>query len=326
MQELRFLISTTNDGTLDPSSIRLDQFLSSKLPDLSRSRIQRLIEDGFVKIDDSPAKSGQKLKPGQVILVGLPDAKPLELIPEDLPIKILFEDEWLAVVEKPAGMVTHPGAGVESGTLVHALMHHMKGSLSGIGGVLRPGIVHRLDKDTSGLLIIAKNDVSHRHLSSQIQTKEARRTYLAVVEGLPPAQHGVIEGPIGRDPKNRLKMTIIENGKAAKTSYRVLKASNRFALLQVDLATGRTHQIRVHVSSVGCPVVGDLLYNQRATGTVAARKKFGLIGHALHAARLRFKHPADGRLLELHSSLPADLSKLTSKLLGDAEIVLSEEL
>jgi len=297
---------------------RLDAFLSAKLPDLSRSRIQKLIEDGSVTVDGGSAKSSHKLKVGETISIVVPMPKALAIDPQDIAIGILFQDEHIAVVDKPAGMVTHPGAGVDSGTLVHALMHHMQGSLSGIGGVYRPGIVHRLDKDTSGLLVIAKSDLSHRHLAKQIEAKEARRTYLALVEGVPERLEGRIVAPVGRDPHNRKRMAIVENGRRAESIYRVLNASHRFALLQVDLLTGRTHQIRVHMQSLNCPVVGDLVYNKRSTGSLVARNKLGLVGHALHAHRLRFTHPVDGRLLEFESKLPADFAQVVCRLLGDA--------
>ena len=294
---------------------RLDQFLSAHLTEFSRSYIQKIIADELVKVDQKIGKAGQKLKPNQVILVAVPEPRALGVVPEEIPITIVFEDEHLAVVDKPAGMVTHPGAGVDSGTLVHALMHHMEGSLSGIGGVLRPGIVHRLDKDTSGLLVVAKDDRTHRHLARQIQTKQARRTYLALVEGLPDPPQGTIAKPLGRDPKNRTRIAVVPTGRKAESHYRVLKASDRFALVEVELSTGRTHQIRVHMRSINCPVVGDLVYNHKTSGKASARAKLGLKGQALHAAKLSFTHPVSGRLLEFESQLPDGLDNLIKRLL-----------
>jgi 23S rRNA pseudouridine1911/1915/1917 synthase len=294
--------------------LRLDQYLSEQLPMHSRSRLQKLIEDGFVLVDGKQAKAGQKLKIKQMISVTLPPLKELAIEAEDIPITIVYEDDYLAVVDKPTGMVTHPGAGVDSGTLVHALLHHMQGSLSGISGVLRPGIVHRLDKDTSGLMIVAKEDRAHRQLSRQIQSKEAKRIYLAVVEGLPAKDEGIVNAPIGRDPRHRTRMAIVGDGRTAETHYRVLKRSHKHALLELELKTGRTHQIRVHMKSLNCPVVGDIVYNTKTTGTLVARSKLGLMGQALHAHRLVFAHPIDGRLLEFESPLPQDLAALVDKL------------
>jgi 23S rRNA pseudouridine1911/1915/1917 synthase len=294
---------------------RLDQFLSAHMPEFSRSYIQKIIAEGLVQVDEKPGKAGQRLKLDQTILVAVPEPKAPGLLAEEIPLTIVFEDEHLAVIDKPAGMVTHPGAGVDSGTLVHALMHHMQGSLSGIGGVLRPGIVHRLDKDTSGLLVVAKDDRTHRSLARQIQSKHARRTYLAVVEGVPNPRQATISKPLGRDPKNRTRIAVVATGRNAESHYRVLQASDRFALVEVELSTGRTHQIRVHMLSINCPVVGDLVYNHKASGKAAARAKFGLTGHALHAIKLAFTHPFDGRLLEFESQLPADLDNLIKRLL-----------
>jgi len=302
--------------------LRLDQYLSEKLTMHSRSRIQKLIEDGFVLVDGKSGKAGQKLKVNQLISVTMPPLKELGVEPQDIPLTIVFEDEYLAVVDKPVGMVTHPGAGVDSGTLVHALLHHMQGSLSGISGVLRPGIVHRLDKDTSGLMIVAKEDGAHRHLARQIQAKDAKRFYLAVVEGVPAKDEGVVNAPIGRDPKHRTRMAIVSDGRQAETHYRVLKRSHKNALVELELKTGRTHQIRVHMKKLNCPIVGDIVYNTKTTGTIAARGKLGLKGQALHAHKLVFTHPINGRLLEFESRLPEDLAALVDKLFSN---VLNQE-
>jgi 23S rRNA pseudouridine1911/1915/1917 synthase len=311
---LKFVVGKSDEPFKGEVGMRVDQFLQERLKDFSRSRLQKIVSEGGVLVNEKIAKAGQKLKNGQVVSVTIPPLKDLEVTAENIPIRIRYEDKYLAVVEKPAGMVTHPGAGVDSGTLVHALMHHMKGDLSGISGVLRPGIVHRLDKDTSGLLLIAKEDSAHRHLAKQIQSKEARRIYLAVLEGVPSEGEGKVVAPLGRDPKNRTRIAIVSNGRNAETSYRILKSTNKFALAELQLSTGRTHQIRVHMQSLKCPVVGDIVYNHKTTGTLDVRRKLGLIGHALHAHRLSFRHPLDGRLLEFEAALPEDISRLVDQL------------
>jgi 23S rRNA pseudouridine1911/1915/1917 synthase len=299
---------------VESASPRLDQYLVEQLSHMSRSHIQKLIADGMVLIDGEKQKGGQGLKKGQRILVTLPPPKPLEITAEAIPIDILYEDQYLAVVNKPAGMVTHPGAGVDSGTLVHALVHHMGDSLSGISGTMRPGIVHRLDKDTSGILVIAKQDIAHQNLAKQIQAKTAGRTYLAVLEGQLNNNTGSINAPIGRHPKYRTKMAIVKNGRQAVSHYQVLKYSEKFILAEIKLETGRTHQIRVHMSSLNCPVAGDLLYNNKSSGSLAFRKRSGILGHALHAQKLSFCHPVTGKLLEFEARLPDDIQNLVDRL------------
>lgn len=313
-------------------TIRLDQFLAESLKQFSRARIQKLIEEKQVFVDGCLQKPSYKLRAGQEIKIMIPLPVPSLIEAQAIPLDTIYEDEYLAVINKPAGMVVHPGAGVQSGTLVHALMHHMQGSLSGIGGVLRPGIVHRLDKDTSGLLVVAKADRIHQHLAKQIQSKEAKRIYLAVLEGFLPEQTGSVNAPIGRHPRRRTEMAIVQGGREAQTVYKVMatadsdaitsisailsahKKTPNFSLLQLFLKTGRTHQIRVHMASLDCPVVGDIVYNHKATGNAAARKKLGLAGHALHAWQLSFLHPVSLKPLEFKAPLPADLSMLIGKL------------
>jgi 23S rRNA pseudouridine1911/1915/1917 synthase len=236
------------------------------------------------------------------------------LQPEAIPLTIVHQDEHLAVIDKPAGMVTHPGAGKFTGTLVNALLHHMQGSLSGIQGVARPGIVHRLDKDTSGLLVIAKDDQTHRHLAEQIKKKEARRSYIALVEGSLKEDSMTIAKNIGRHPHKRKQMAVVEHGKSAVSRVTVLRRWHKYTLVQVELETGRTHQIRVHMASIGCPVVGDLVYNSKSTGTESARHKLGLNGHALHAFQLSFVHPITAVLLKFEAPLPDDFQHLITKL------------
>jgi 23S rRNA pseudouridine1911/1915/1917 synthase len=297
---------------------RLDQYLTAELAPqfdyLTRSRIQKLIDSGAVTVDDKAGKAGAKLRGGELVSIVVPADVRLEVLAQDIPLNIVFEDQDLIVVNKPAGMVTHPGAGVTEGTLVNALMHHCGDSLSGISGVLRPGIVHRLDKDTSGVLVVAKNDRAHQSLAQQIKDKDAGRKYLAILEGLPEPPAGLVDKPIGRHPVERKKMAIVPEGRNARTHYSVQKHWHKFCLIQAILETGRTHQIRVHMASLGCPVVGDLVYNKKTTGTPEARKKLGLVGHALHAAYLSFRHPTQGVLLEFEAPLPADFEALMQKL------------
>ncbi|HEY9789243.1 MAG TPA: RluA family pseudouridine synthase, partial [Candidatus Obscuribacterales bacterium] len=263
--------------------IRLDQYLaaelSGQLADFTRSRIQKLIDEGKVEVDEKPGKAGAKLRGGEAITIVVPADVPLEVKAQEIPLNIVFEDADLIVVNKPAGMVTHPGAGVTEGTLVNALLYHCGSSLSGISGVLRPGIVHRLDKDTSGLLVVAKSNRAHHALAEQIKRKDARRIYQAILEGVPAAEQGTVDKPIGRHPVERKKMAITESGRNARTHWQVLRHWHKFCLVKCTLDTGRTHQIRVHMNSLGTPVVGDIVYNRKTTGTPEARRRLGLAGH-----------------------------------------------
>lgn len=297
---------------------RLDQYLTAELAEqfdyLTRSRIQKLIDAGKVLVDAKAGKAGGRLRGGELINIVVPADVRLEIKAQDIPLDIVFEDADLVVVNKPVGMVTHPGAGVTEDTLVNALMHHCGASLSGISGVLRPGIVHRLDKDTSGLLVVAKNDRAHQSLAQQIKDKDAGRTYNAVLEGIPDPTEGSIDKPIGRHPVERKKMAITADGRNAKTRFRLLKHWHKFCLIEAVLETGRTHQIRVHMASLGCPVVGDIVYNKKTTGTPEARRRLGLNGHALHAAKLTFTHPTTGVLLEFEAPLPQEFESLMQRL------------
>lgn len=309
------LIEITVEEQVSP--VRLDQFLSGFLAGLqatfSRSRVQKLIDDGMVQVNSKIAKSSLKLYGGERISIDLPEPAASGITPQEIPLQVVFEDEHLLVINKPAGLVVHPGAGVSDGTLVNALLSHCK-DLSGISGTMRPGIVHRLDKDTSGLLVVAKNDLAHQNLSAQISARTAKRIYTALVEGKLPAEAGVVDKPIGRHKTKRWQMAIVEGGRSAVTHFEVLRVWEKFSLIKASLKTGRTHQIRVHMTSLNCPVVGDLVYNHKTTGTEAARAKLGLKGHALHAAYLCFTHPASGQLLEFEAALPADFQQLIDRL------------
>ncbi len=295
----------------DSESVRLDRFLVSMLPEHSRSQIQRLIKDGHVQVAARAAKANQSVKTGQAVTIDIPE--PTDPIPqaEALPLPILYQDKDLIVVDKPAGMVVHPAAGHESGTLVNALLHHVH-DLSGIGGEKRPGIVHRLDRGTSGLMVVAKNDAAHEELARQFHDREVEKEYLALVWGEVMAGRR-IDAPIGRDPNDRKKMSAaslrVRRSRSAVT--RIVRAEHfgpALTLAQVAIHTGRTHQIRVHLSAIGHPIVGDAVYggvHRRVPGDL--RMLTHLERPFLHAAHLVFKHPEDGRTMDFTSALPADL-------------------
>ena len=285
-----------------------------RLPHLSRARLQSLIAAGHVRLAGAPVKPSLKLRAGQQVQVFEPQPEPAVPQPEDIPLRVLHEDAQLLVLDKPAGLVVHPGAGHAGGTLVNALLHHVK-DLSGIGGVLRPGIVHRLDRGTSGLLLVAKDDSSHRALQRQFATRSVEKEYLAIVLGAPVGQAGEIRSPIGRDPRSRQKMsTRSPRGREALSSYRVERRFDGAALVRVRIHTGRTHQIRVHLASIGHPVAGDPTYGGRrpaASRNAAVREALSSLERpALHAARLAFTHPASGARLVFLSPLPEDLAAL----------------
>lgn len=298
----------------EAASARLDVFLAAQEElDLSRAQAQKLIQNGSVTINGKePAKAGQKLKEGDRVQVLLPEAREYQLSPETIPLSIVYEDKDLLVVDKPAGMVVHPAPGHYSGTLVNALLHHCGEELTGIGGVLRPGIVHRLDKDTSGLLVVAKTEQSHRHLVAQMKSRQVNRIYLALVKGNLAVASGVVDAPIGRHPVQRKRMAVIGSGKEAVTHFRVLEAFPGYTLLEVRLHTGRTHQIRVHLAHIGHPVVGDPVYGR-------GRDNLGLERQALHAAQLSFTHPATGQGLTFVSPLPPDIRAALTKLRTGSE-------
>ncbi len=297
---------------------RLDVWLARSLPSLSRARLQSLIEEGHVLLDGARARASTRLRPGQGVSVHVPAPVPAEPRPEDIPLSVLYQDEHLLVIDKPAGLVVHPGAGVAGGTLVNALLRHVK-DLSGVGGVLRPGLVHRLDRGTSGLLVVAKDDQTHRALVRQFASRSVEKEYLALVHGVPTRPRGTVDAPIGRDPVHRRRMSVrAPRGRQARTSWEVDEAFDGAALLRVRIHTGRTHQIRVHLASLGHPVVGDAVYGGTRTPSsrrAAAREVLrSLPRPALHAAHLAFTHPATGERLAFEAPLPADIASLLEAL------------
>uniref|UniRef100_B8HL83 Pseudouridine synthase n=1 Tax=Cyanothece sp. (strain PCC 7425 / ATCC 29141) TaxID=395961 RepID=B8HL83_CYAP4 len=285
---------------------RLDRYLAAQLPDLSRSRIQQLIEQGQVYVNGQLCQAKKQIvQVGDRIQLELPPPVAAEPLPEHIPLDILYEDDQLLIVNKPAGLVVHPAPGHSGGTLVNALLAHC-GDLPGIGGVQRPGIVHRLDKDTSGAIAIAKTELAHRHLQAQIKAKTARREYLGVVYGVPKTSSGRIDLPIGRHPVDRKKMAVVasDKGRSAVTHWQIQERLGNFTLLQFQLETGRTHQIRVHIAQLGHPIVGDPLYSSgHATGV-------NLTGQALHAWKLALQHPVTGATIAVTAPLPPELTKL----------------
>ena len=290
----------------DKGGIRLDKFI--EIEDFSRSRIQKLIDGGFVTINGNAAKARDKVKEGDVIEIDVPETEPLDVCPEDIPLDIVYEDRELLVINKPQGMVVHPGVGNYSGTLVNALLHHCGDELSGIGGVARPGIVHRIDKETSGLLLVAKTDLAHQHLSSQIKDKTAAREYICITDGNMTIQKGKIDAPIGRHPAIRTKMAVTsKNSKNAVTHFEVLEQLNNASLVECRLETGRTHQIRVHLAYIGKPILGDDVYG-------AKTNPYGLTGQALHAKKIAFNHPVTGERMEFFRDPPPYFAQLLETL------------
>ena len=299
-------ISATDNGE------RIDKYLSEKFSEYSRSYIKGLIDDGRVSVSGKTVKSSFKVFNGAAITVNIPPLKEVEIIPENIPLDILYEDEDVILINKPKRMVVHPAAGHYTGTLVNALMYHCKENLSGINGELRPGIVHRIDMDTTGVIIVCKNDVSHRLIAEQLKEHSIKRKYQAIVYGAFKIDEGTIEGPIGRSKTDRKKMAIVPDGKAAITHYRVIKNytspnGNNFAHIECELETGRTHQIRVHMASIGHPLLGDEVYG-------AAKNPFKLQGQALHAEMLGFVHPRTGEYMEFHAPLPQYFLELLKRL------------
>jgi 23S rRNA pseudouridine1911/1915/1917 synthase len=304
-QRLKFTADAEDAGQ------RLDRFLAAQLPDLSRTRVQSLVEHGHVRVNGSSSKPSHRVEAGDAVIVEIPPSSLGEAQPEDIPLEILYRDDDIAVVNKPAGMIVHPGAGVKTGTLANALVHEFGtgASLSSLGGESRPGIVHRLDRETSGALIVARNDKAHRILVDQFRSHEIEKTYLALVHGKLKNDSGRIELPVARDLHRRIRMTTRRReGRAARTDFRVLLRLDGFTFLEADLHTGRTHQIRVHFSALGHPVVGDTLYGAPRDPKVGSNLLPALGRNFLHAFRVRFLHPIKRMPVDVHAPLPRELA------------------
>jgi 23S rRNA pseudouridine1911/1915/1917 synthase len=289
---------------VDTAGERLDTFLAARCEDLSRSRLQTLITGGHVAVDGRKVRPARVLKAGEVVTLVVPEPEPSHIVPVEIPLDVVYEDRHLLVVDKPAGMTVHPAPGHRDDTLANAVMARCP-DLEGVGGELRPGIVHRLDKDTSGLLVVAKNDVAHAGLSDQFKDRSVTKGYFALVHGHPREPKAVVDAPIGRHPKHRKRMGVVDSGRASRTGYSVEMQYAGFALLDVRPETGRTHQIRVHMASIGHPLAGDVVYGQ-------AHPR--LKRHFLHAYLLGFTHPATGERIELRSELHADLRRFLESL------------
>ena len=303
--------ATILTATPEQAGKRLDAFLAQALPELTRSAAQRLIAEGLVTVDGkAPAKS-LKLSGGETVAVTVPEPEEAQALPEDIPLDVVYEDDDVIVVNKPVGMVVHPAPGHSGGTLVNALLHHCGDSLSGIGGELRPGIVHRIDRDTSGLIIAAKNDFTHQALSAQLQDHSLCRTYEAVVIGNLREASGTVNAPIDRNPKDRKKMAVVPGGRPAVTHWQVLERFPGYTYVRCRLETGRTHQIRVHMAYIGHPLYGDTVYGAKKAAP-------GMTGQCLHAVGLTFRHPRTGETVELSCPLNEEFTAFLRKLRGGA--------
>lgn len=292
----------------DADNKRIDLYLTGKLQNYSRTYIKKLIDGQLVSVSDKPVKVNYKLKVGEKITVQIPDAKILDIEAENIDIDVMYEDDDIIVINKAKGMVVHPAAGNYSGTLVNALMYHNKGSLSDINGVIRPGIVHRIDKDTSGVLVIAKNNNAHEKLSEIFKIHDIKRVYMAVVEGIISEDTGRIEAPIGRHTVDRKKMSVnVNHGRAATTHFKVIERFHDSTFIEVTLETGRTHQIRVHMAYINHPIIGDEVYGKK-------RRELDFKGQSLHAKLLGFRHPGTGEYVEIESPLPEYFEKLLKNL------------
>ena len=282
---------------VDEENIRLDSYVSKKCNDLSRTMIQKLIEEGAILVNGLKKKISYKVNLNDKIDIDIPEAKETDLKPQNIPIEVIYEDDDIIVVNKPKGLVVHPANGNPDGTLVNAIMAICKESLSGIGGEIRPGIVHRLDKDTTGVIIIAKNDKAHINISKQIKDRQTKKIYIALVRGVVSENEATINMPIGRSTKDRKKMAVRKDGKEAITHFKVLKRYPKYTLLEIKIDTGRTHQIRVHMAEIGHPVVGDTVYSN-------GKNDFGIDSQMLHAKSLDFTHPTTGKRMHLEAELP----------------------
>lgn len=302
METLEFLTGK------DEKAERIDRYLAERCPDFSRSYLQKLLKDQAVSVNGRPVKANYKIQPKDRILLEIPEAQKTDILPEEIPLDILYEDDYLLVVNKPKGMVVHPSAGHMEGTLVNAVLAHCGEHLSGINGVLRPGIVHRIDKDTTGALLVCKDDFVHRDLAEQLKEHSIKRRYRAIVCGNLKEDEGTVEGPIGRHPIDRKKMAVnYKNGKDAVTHYQVLERFGQYTYIECRLETGRTHQIRVHMASIGHPLLGDSVYG-------SSKNPWKLQGQTLHAMILGFRHPVIGEYMEFEAPLPEYFCKLLDKL------------
>ena len=286
---------------------RLDKYISKQKIELSRVMIQKLIDENQILVNNKSQKASYKVQTGDEITLNIPEAKETDLKIQDIPLDVIYEDNDILVINKPKGMVVHPAVGNPDGTLVNAVMAHCKGNLSGIGGELRPGIVHRLDKDTSGLIIVAKNDKAHINLSEQIQDRKVKKVYLALVRGIIHENEATINMPIARSTKDRKKMAVDKKGKVAITHFKVLERFKKYTYLEVTIETGRTHQIRVHMAEIGHPVIGDYTYSN-------GKNEFNVQGQMLHASSLDFKHPITGQQIHCEAPLPDYFKKILNKL------------
>ena len=303
--------ATILTATPEQAGQRLDAFLAQALPELTRSAAQRLIAEGLVTVDGKAPTKSLKLSGGETVAVTVPEPEEAQALPEDIPLDVVYEDDDVIVVNKPVGMVVHPAPGHSGGTLVNALLHHCGDSLSGIGGELRPGIVHRIDRDTSGLIIAAKNDFAHQALSAQLQDHSLCRTYEAVVIGNLREDSGTVNAPIDRNPKDRKKMAVVPGGRPAVTHWQVLERFPGYTYVRCRLETGRTHQIRVHMAYIGHPLYGDTVYGAKKAAP-------GMTGQCLHAVGLTFRHPRTGETVELSCPLNEEFTAFLRKLKGGA--------
>lgn len=301
LENKKIIVNGNEKGT------RIDKFLNEKLEDLSRARIQKIIDEGNVIVNEIIAKASYKVNTNDCIIIKIEEAKEIDLEAQDIPLNIIFENEDYLIINKQKGLVVHPGNGNLDGTLVNAIMAHCKDSLSGIGGEIRPGIVHRIDKDTSGVIIVAKNDKAHINISEQIKNHEVKKTYVALVRGVIKENEATINMPIGRSKNDRIKMAVDRDGKEAITHFKVLKRFNNYTYLEVNIETGRTHQIRVHLSHIGFPIVGDDVYSN-------GKNPFGVQGQMLHAQKIEFTSPTTGEKVEYEAKKPEYFEEVLEKL------------